>query len=241
MSQRKRQRISLRTGASPDDLVEQHQNLVIQVARDFERRLPPSVTFGDLVSAGSLGLVEAARRFKAGTGAAFPTFARHRIRGAIVDSLRRIDPLSRRLRSFQKTASLATETLTMRLGRRPSDSEVAAHMGLTAGRRERLARELYEAGCGVGTENTVYPADQLPARSPDPEGLAEVAELRDSLNDALGTLPCRYRAVIRWYHFDGLTMRRIGAKLGISEGRVSQIHSGAIRRLREHPGLREHV
>jgi RNA polymerase sigma factor for flagellar operon FliA len=157
-----------------------------------------------------------------------------------VDSLRRIDPLSRRLRSFQKASSIATEMLTMKLGRPPSDSEVASHIGLAAGRFERLFRELHEAGFG-GTEAVIYPVDQLPARSRDPEELAEVAELRDKLKDALGTLPGRYCAVIRWYHFDGLTMRRIGAKLGISEGRVSQIHSGAMRRLREHPGLREYA
>ncbi len=241
VSQRKLKRPGGAVGASPDELVRSHRDLVIHVARDFERRLPPSITFGDLVGAGSLGLVEAARRFNARAGASFPTFARHRIRGAIVDSLRRIDPLSRRLRSFQKASSQAAETLTMTLGRRPSDSEVAAHIGLAAGRFERLSRELHEAGGGVQTEIIVHPVDQFPARSRDPERLAEVAELRDSLNDALGTLPGRYRAVIRWYHFDGLTMRRIGVKLGISEGRVSQIHSGAIRRLREHARLREHV
>jgi RNA polymerase sigma factor (sigma-70 family) len=95
--------------ASPDELVEQHQSLVIHVVRDFQRRLPPSVTFGDLVGAGNLGLVEAARRFDPTEGASFPTFARHRIRGSIVDSLRRIDPLSRRLRSFQRTAECLIE------------------------------------------------------------------------------------------------------------------------------------
>src|ERR1022692_3980393 len=131
------------------------------------------------------------------------------------------------------------------LGRCPSDAEVAAHVGLTACRFERLARELHESGGAVNgiarTETAAHSVDQLPAGSRDPERLAEMAELRDSLKDALGTLPRRYRAVVRWYHFDGLTMRRIGARLGISEGRVSQIHSRAIRRLREHPGLRIHA
>jgi RNA polymerase sigma factor for flagellar operon FliA len=197
------------------------------------------------VSAGSLGLVEAARRFDASEGASFPTFARHRIRGAIVDSLRRIDPLSRRLRSFQRAASQATETLTMTLGRHPSDFEVAAHVGLSACRFERLARELHESGGavnGVARKDTaVCPVDQLPAKSRDPERLAEVAELRDTLNTALGMLPRRYRAVIRWYHFEGLTMKRIAERLGVSEGRVSQIHSCAIRHLQGHPRLRMHA
>jgi RNA polymerase sigma factor for flagellar operon FliA len=178
-------------------------------------------------------------------GASFPTFARHRIRGAIVDSLRRIDPLSRRLRSFQRAASQATETLTTRLGWRPSESEVAAHIGLTPCRFERLSRELHDSGGAVSgnlpTGAAAASVDQLPARSRDPERQAAMAELRDALNAALGMLPHRYLAVIRWHHFEGLTMSRIGARLGISEGRVSQIHSRAIRRLREYPGLRMHT
>lgn len=224
MSQRKRQRsngkLPGRGRSSPGDLVVQHHSLVIHVARDFERRLPASVSFGDLVSAGNLGLVQAARRFNARKGASFPTFARHRIRGAIVDSLRRLDPLSRRLRSFQKAAAQATETLTMTLGRLPSDAEVADYLGLAACRFERLSRELHECGGavnGVRAEAAAYLVDQLPARSPDPERLAEMGELRDALHDALRTLPLRYRAVIRWYHFEGLSMRRIGAKLGIRQ------------------------
>ncbi len=249
MSQRKREHgsgnVPSRARASRDELVERHQSLVVHIARDFERRLPACVSFEDLVSAGNLGLVEAARRFNTSEGASFPTFARYRIRGAIMDSLRRIDPLSRRLRSFQRVASQAAETLTMRLGRRPRDSEVAAYAGLPLCRFERLLRELHEAGgsiTGVSrNEACVYPLDLIPARSGDPERLAAMAELRDTVNDALGKLPRRYRAVIRLYHFDGLTMSRIGAKLGISEGRVSQIHAGAIRRLREDRGLQMHV
>jgi RNA polymerase sigma factor for flagellar operon FliA len=135
--------------ASPDELVERHVSLVIHVARDFQQRLPRSVDPGDLVSAGNVGLVQAARRFDPGEGASFATFARHRIRGAMMDSLRRIDPISRRLRSFQRTATQATYALTMTLGRMPDDAEVAAHLGLTASRFERLLRELHESGGAV--------------------------------------------------------------------------------------------
>ena len=248
MSQRKQKRINGklpdRKRASPDDLAERYRSLVIHVARDFGRRLPPSVTFGDL-----------GRRRKSGTrrGCTPVRCGRRRI-------IRDLCPPSHlgshrgqpapdrspfpRLRSFQRAASQATETLTMTLGRRPSDSELAAQVGLTTCRFEHLSRELHEAGWavnGVDRPEAAYPVDQLPAKSRDPERLAEMAELRDTLNDALGILPGRYRAVIRWYHFDGLTMSRIGAKLGITEGRVSQIHSRAIRRLRENPGLRMHA
>jgi len=122
VSQRKRQRI---TGgmpaarASPDELAERYLSLVIPIARSFQKRLPSSVDFDDLVGAGNLGLVEAARRFNPAQGASFGAFAQHRIRGAITDSLRRLDSVSRCLRSEQKTAERATTELTTNLGRCP--------------------------------------------------------------------------------------------------------------------------
>jgi RNA polymerase sigma factor for flagellar operon FliA len=247
VSQRKTKRIDGRVPrlarASPDELVERHLNLVIHVARDFQQRVPPSVTFGDLVGAGNLGLVEAARRFNPAKGVPFPAFARHRIRGAITDSLRRLDPLSRRLRSFQRAAQEAADRLTVTLGRAPSDAEVAAHIGLTVNRFEGLSRELHEAGYTVNglapTTTAEVEVDQLPAGCDDPERMAEWTELRATMNGALRTLPCRHQTVIRWYHFEGWTMKRIAARLGIGESRVSQIHSIAIRQLREHAGLRK--
>ena len=91
--------------ASPEELAERYLSLVIPIARSFQKRLPSSVDFDDLVGAGNLGLVEAARRFNPAQGASFGAFAQHRIRGAITDSLRRIDPVSRCLRSQQKGQS----------------------------------------------------------------------------------------------------------------------------------------
>jgi RNA polymerase sigma factor for flagellar operon FliA len=231
------------TRASPNELAERNVSLVIHVARDYGRRLPPGVNFGDLVGAGNLGLVEAARRFDPAKGASFATFARHRIRGAIIDSLRRLDPVSRRLRSFQKAAKQATDALTVKLGREPSNAEVAAQVGLAAYRFERLSRELGEVGCDatgfVPAKPVLFSVDGLPARSDSPDRRVELAELRKTLVGALQTLPQRDRMVVRWRHFDGLTVGCIAAKLGISESRTNQIHSAAIRRLREHSELRE--
>jgi len=247
VSQRKPQRANGKmpapVRASPDELAERHLSLVFHVARDFQRRLPPSVSFGDLVGAGNLGLVEATRRFDPAKGASFATFARHRIRGAITDSLRRLDPVSRRLRSFQKVAKQAADTLTVTLGRAPNDAEIAARVGLPACRFKRLSRDLHEAGCSVDgaapAETTLTPLDRRPAECDDPQRLAEWAELRTTMNGALRTLPRRDQTVIRWRHFDGWTMKRIAARLGVSESRVSQIHSGAMRRLKEPPELRK--
>src|SRR3989454_12558747 len=152
VSQRKRQRMTGEmpaAGASPDELAERYLSLVIPIARSFQKRLPASVDFDDLVGAGHLGLVEAARRFDPAKGASFGAFAQHRIRGAITDSLRRLDPVSRCLRSQQKTAERATTELMTHLGRCPTEAETARRLRLSLRRWRRLRWKLYTAGCPV--------------------------------------------------------------------------------------------
>jgi RNA polymerase sigma factor for flagellar operon FliA len=229
--------------ASPDELAERHLSLVIHIAGDFKQRLPQGVSFDDLVGAGNLGLVEAARRFNPAKGASFSTFARHRIRGAITDSLRGVDPVSRCLRSRQKAAERAVFELAASKQRPPTEREIASRLKLCVRDWRKLSRTLYEAGCPVNgyAPGATGPTelDHVPSRWPDPEQLATIAELRAGITDATQTLPLRYRNVIRLYHFDGWTMKQIGAQLGVNESRISQIHAGAMRRLREHPELRK--
>ena len=247
MSQRKPQRSNSATPravrASPDELAERHLGLVMHIVGDFKQRLPPGVSFDDLVGAGNLGLVEASRRFNPAKGASCSTFARHRIRGAITDSLRSIDPVSRCLRSRQKAAERAVFELVASKQRPPTEREIAARLKLRLRDWRKLSRTLYEAGCPVNGHAPgpvgATELDHLPSRWPDPEESAAVAELRDGIAQAAQALPPRYRNVIRLYHFDGWTMKQIGAHLGVNESRVSQIHSGAMRRLREHPELRK--
>ena len=245
MSQRK---LQLAHGAmpglakpSPDELAERHLSLVMHIAGDFKQRLPQGVSFDDLVGAGNLGLVEAARRFNPAKRVAFSTFARHRIRGAITDSLRGIDPVSRCLRSQQKAAERAVSELAASKQRPPTEREIAGRLKLRVRDWRKLSRTLYEAGCPVNghTPGASGPTelDHVPSRWPDPEQSAALAELRDGITEATRTLPLRYRNVVRLYHFDGWTMKQIGAHLGVNESRVSQIHAGAMRRLREHPEL----
>src|SRR5207253_1979581 len=180
VSQHKRQRI---TGgipaarASPGELAERYLSLVIPIARNFQKRLPSSVDFDDLVGAGNLGLVEAARRFNPAQGASFGAFAQHRIRGAITDSLRRIDPVSRCLRSQQKGAERATTELMANLGRCPTEAETARRLRLSLRRWRRLRWKLYTAGCpvdGYPMHGALAQADpdKLPGTWADPEQLA---------------------------------------------------------------------
>jgi len=240
VSNHKKQRISgeiAASRASRDEPVERYLGIVIPIARSFQKRLPSSMDFDDLVGAGNLGLVEAARRFDSAEGISFTTFAQHRIRGAIMDSLRKIDPVSRCLRSQQKAAERATTELTTNLGRYPTETETAERLRLSLRRWRRLSCELYEAGCPVNGFPMKGPvaaaeADQLPGNFADPERLTALSETRSILGSAIGKLPTRYRKVLRFYHFEEWTMKQIGNALRIDESRVSQIRADALRRLR---------
>jgi RNA polymerase sigma factor for flagellar operon FliA len=221
--------------ASPDELAERHLGLVIHIACDFQKRLPPDVSFEDLVGAGNLGLVEAARRFNPDKGASFSTFARHRIRGAIADSLRRLDPVSRGLRSQQKAAERAISDLTAARQRPPTEREIASRLRLRLCDWRKLSRTLYEAGCPVNGHSQADTApialDDVPSRWPDPEQLARQAELRENFDYALRSIPARHRDVVLLHDFKEWTMDQIGRELGVNESRVSQIRSAALERL----------
>ena len=239
MSQHKRQCMTGGTpaaGASPDELAERYLSLVIPIARSFQKRLPSSVDFDDLVGAGNLGLVEAARRFNPAQGASFAAFAQHRIRGAITDSLRRSDPVSRCLRSQQKGAERATTELMANLGRCPTEAETARRLRLSLRRWRRLRWKLYTAGCpvdGYPMHGALAQADpdKLPGTWADPEQLAGMAETRQILDRAISTLPTRHRHVLHLYDFEEWTMKQIGIQLGVDESRVSQIRAAALARL----------
>jgi len=221
---------------SPEELAERHLSLVIPIARNFQKRLPSSVDFGDLVGAGNLGLVEAARRFNLAKGTSFGTFARHRIRGAIADSLRQIDPVSRCLRSQQKAAERATTGLMAILGRFPTEAETARRLRLSLRGWQKLQSELHEAGCAVNGHPMIgapvlADVDKLPGTWTDPERLAELAETREILNNVIAKLPARHRQVVHFYDFEEWTMKQISIRLGMHESRVSQIRAAALMRL----------
>jgi RNA polymerase sigma factor FliA len=222
--------------ASPQELAERYLGLVIAIARNFQHRLPPSVDFDDLVGAGNLGLVEAARRFDPARGTSFGAFARHRIRGAITDSLRQTDPVTRCLRSQQKRAERATTELMTNLGRHPTEAETARRLHVSLRRWRRLRWRLSEAGCPVNVDpmnGAVAPADadRLPGTWADPERLAEMAQTREIVGRAMKTLPPRYRHVLHLHDFEEWTMKQIGIRLGVDQSRVSQIRAAALARL----------
>jgi RNA polymerase sigma factor for flagellar operon FliA len=193
------------------------------------------VDLDDLVHAGVLGLFDAVDKFDASKNVAFQSYAKHRIKGAILDSLRQLDWASRDLRKRQKQVESVTRDLSMRLGRNPHDGEVATEMGVTMERWRRMQIELRTVGvvsASAAPEQDTDRAQEF-AAAPDfqPDRMCERRQLQLTLARALGTLPERYQRVVFLYYTNDMTMKEIGDLLGVNESRVSQIHKTALRKM----------
>ena len=216
--------------------------LVKKVALQMRERLPLHVELDDLISTGVLGLMDAVQKFDDSKQVKLEQYARHRIRGAILDGLRGQDTASRDMRRKNKNAEGVYAQLMTKLGRPPNDQEMASGLGMTLSRWYRTVLELTSLGvdwlrplASVGTQETAFSVeDSLPA---DNEGHQFEAcyhrEQKEILQRALGRIPERERQIVELYYHQELTMREIGERLGIDESRVSQLHSSALGRLRK--------
>ncbi len=192
---------------SPNDLVIGHLGLVRGIAKKMQGTLPRHLELNDLIEDGVLGLITAAQRYKPGFGVPFPLYAKHRIHGAIVDGLRRMDHLSRDARSKAKRVEREREL--------PS----AERRGCAAGQN----------ACGglIGLTDGGVP-EPIAGTAWQPDVAARHEELSATLREAISALPARYGEIVALYHWRGLTMREIGESYGINESRVSQIHKRAL-------------
>lgn len=218
-----------------DSLVQEHAELVRRIAGHVAARLPPSVDVDDLVQAGTVGLIEAGRHYDGERGASFKTYASIRIRGAIVDELRRGDWAPRSVHRRHREISAAVQSVERRTGREAREDEVVRELGITAQAYHAALRDAVQ--CQVlslsapddDDEDGFDPADT----SGGPLDRLEQAEFRRSLAHAIGELPPRERQVLALYYDEELNLREIGAKLEVSESRVCQIHGQALLRLNE--------
>jgi RNA polymerase sigma factor for flagellar operon FliA len=203
-------------------LVLQYSPLVKYVAGRLRTRLPDSVEYGDLVSDGIIGLMEAIDRFDPGRGLAFQTFAVPRIRGAMVDALRGLDWVPRSVRDKVRRVEEAQQRLETRLGRIPEDPEIAEELGITLA----ALRELYAkvAFTNVATVEDLELADELSAAATQE---IEDDQAKAALLRVVRELPERDQVIIALYYFEGFTLAEIGQVLGVTESRVSQLHSRA--------------
>ena len=216
----------------------EHLPTVRYLARRIHERLPQHVEIDDLVSAGVLGLIDAFRKFDPEKKVQFRSYAQFRIRGAILDSLRTLDWSPRDLRRKGRAIEEAIRTLTARTGRAPSESEIAAELGMELGEYQQLLGEL--KGLEIGTLHVERSEDSgeeelayIPNKpEDDPLFICLKSEMQARLADAVDQLPERERLVMTLYYYEEMTMKEIGLTLGVVESRVSQIHASAVLHLR---------
>jgi RNA polymerase sigma factor for flagellar operon FliA len=225
------------TGQSErDELVLKHLPLVRAIAIRVYENLPVHVDVDDLVHAGVMGLFDAAVKYKEEKQVSFQGYAKHRIKGAILDSLRDMDWASRDLRKRHKQLEAVTRELAATMERAPTEAEIAEKMGMDVARWRQVAVEMRMVGLLSAStrapENENQSAPEFPATDQlNPDVLAGQRELRSFLSAAMQNLPERYQTVIGLYYLGGKTMREIGDKLGINESRVSQIHRAALEKM----------
>jgi len=218
-----------------NDLVLQHVPLVKRIAYHLLNRLPPSVQLDDLVQAGVVGLLDAARNFDPSQGASFETYAGIRIRGSMFDETRRNDWTPRSVHRKTRMVSEAVRTVENRTGHDAKDLEVANELNISLDEYHRILQDA--TGARIFSLNEIQSAEGS-SKQPDSGEIADpLRKLQDSsfkksLVDTINKLPEREKLVISLYYDEELNLREIGEVLNVSESRVCQIHSQAVIRLR---------
>jgi len=225
-----------------DRLILTYAPLVKYVAGRLGSGLPAHVDEGDLVSYGLLGLMGAIERYDPDRDVKFETYAIARIKGAIIDELRAMDWVPRSVRSRAREIERAIAELEAKLGEAPTDEQIAAKVGITVEELEEsltdIARssiaaldELWTVSGGEGDQialiDTIEDTD-----APDPQSTLSQTEMKEAIADAIARLPEREKLVVTLYYYEELTLREIGEVLGVTESRVSQLHTKAILRLK---------
>ena len=216
--------------------------LVKRVAFEMRQHLPPHVEMDDLVGAGTLGLVDALRKFDPSRKVKIESYARHRIRGGILDALRTLDPASRDMRRRVRKVEKTYRELEARLGRPVQGEEVARALGISLKVWHRWAQEVHSLGFDALQNSETAAAAKLVVReesrvavrqlTEDPFDLCYRREQRDLVNRALERLPERERLIMTLYYQHDLTMKEIASRLAVDESRVSQLHAEALQRLK---------
>jgi RNA polymerase sigma factor for flagellar operon FliA len=211
---------------------------VEQLARRVASTMPQSIDIGDLVQDGVIGLIDAAHRFDEARGIKFETFAERRIRGAMIDALRK-DAWPRGVRRQRRELEAAREVLRRELGCEPSLADLAAKVGSD---EKRLGRTIVRINTiestsplatGDHSHDSSLPESLVPAEPERPDHLYEREETKARVRAAIASLPPREQKVIGLYYYGEATMKQIGAEIGVNESRVSQLHARAIRRLKD--------
>ena len=211
------------------------------MARRMASSMPHSIDLGDLVQDGMIGLIDAAHRFDEGRGIKFETFAERRVRGAMIDAMRR-DAWPRGVRKVRRELEAAREKLRHELGAEPSLAELAKHMGCdeAALNRTIVRIKAIESTSPLASVDPAHDANlppvMVPPEQPRPDRVCEQGDVAKRVREAIKALPARERKVIGLYYYSDVTMKEIGTEIGVNESRVSQLHARAVQRLRKELG-----
>jgi len=227
--------VEVKLHRNKNDLITLHEPLVKRIAFHLLSRLPPSVQADDLIQAGMIGLIEASRNFDPQQGASFETYAGIRIRGAMLDEIRRTDWTPRSVHRKAREVAVAVRKIENEKGRDARDVEVAEAMGIGLDEYHKILQDAtgcrifsFEDSGTLGEEGFVAPDRQ----SNQPLDNLQNADFKQGLAKAIKGLPERERLVMALYYDEELNLREIGEILGVSESRVCQIHGQALIRLR---------
>ena len=219
-----------------DRLVMEHVGLVKALASRLAHRIPAQVELSELISVGVLGLIEAAQRYQPSLGVPFDAFARRRIHGAMLDSLRDLDWAPRSVRRLRRQVDSVMATLRHELHREPGAGEMADALNVSEDEYDKMLDQLRSVDIAtIRNGSTVDGRNELElAIDPDeqPDARLERVELRERLADGIKQLPDRERQILALYYEEELTLAEIGAVIGVGESRVSQLRTQAIARLR---------
>jgi RNA polymerase sigma factor for flagellar operon FliA len=224
-----------------DRLILTYAPLVKYVAGRLGSGLPAHVDEGDLVSYGLLGLIGAIERYDPSRDIKFETYAIARIKGAIIDELRALDWVPRSVRSRAREIERAIAELEAKTGLAPTDEQIAAKIGISVDELEESLTDISRSSIAAldelwslsGDGDQISLMDTIEDETgPRPEAALDQTEMREALADAIARLPEREKLVVTLYYYEELTLREIGEVLGVTESRVSQLHTKAILRLK---------
>jgi RNA polymerase sigma factor FliA len=221
-----------------DLMLEQHLPLVKKLAFHMKAKLPPSVEVDDLIQAGMIGLLDAITRYEENHGAQFETYAVLRIRGAMLDELRNSDWLPRSMRQNMRKIEVAMSTLQQRLGHPPTESEVAKMLKMTLVEYQEMLSDggghqlVYYEDFHDSENNDSFLDRHFVDEAGDPLNSLLESDFRQAVINAINALPEREKLLMGLYYEQELNLKEIGAVMGVSESRVSQLHTQAVTRLR---------
>lgn len=214
-----------------EQFVLEHRHIVKKIALFLKRKLPSHIEFDDLLQSGLIGLLEAKQNYKPGTGASFETFASIRIRGAIIDSLRKNSWMSRETLKNMKRVSDAISKIEQRDQRQATTEEIAGELGISIEEHFQISQDINM--CHILSLNVIDEEDSiLGSDEADPQQISQRDGIKERLKTILADLPEREQLVLSLYYVEELTLKQIGEVLELTEARVCQLHSQALARVR---------